>query len=145
MNDIKCEVDVLDELNKGTCMGMDAINLIMDKVKDEQLCNVLKKEYKKYKDLSDKIHELYPDYSNKEPYEVGTMDKFMLWSGIEMKSIMDDSTSKLAEVLIEGTNMGIIKGRKLLNQSDNDSQVERLLDEYVKMQEKSLEELKKLL
>ena len=27
------EVNVLDELNKGTCMGIDAIHFILDKVK----------------------------------------------------------------------------------------------------------------
>ena len=33
----KEEIDVLDELNKGACMGIDAINFIMDKVKDKKL------------------------------------------------------------------------------------------------------------
>ena len=31
------EVNVLDELNKGACMGMDAIHFIMDKVEDDKL------------------------------------------------------------------------------------------------------------
>ena len=39
----------------------------------------------------------------------------LYWYGIEMKTLMDDSTSKITELLLQGTNMGIIEGRKLLN------------------------------
>lgn len=139
------EVNVLDELNKGACMGMDAINCIMDKVTDEELKDILNKQYDKYKEISDKICELYPEYSNKEPHETNTINKVMTWYGIEMRTMMDDSTSKLAELLMQGTNMGIIEGRKLLNHKDTDEDVEKLIDEYVKMQEKAVEELKKFL
>ena len=38
----KNEINVLDELNKGACMGMDAIHFVSDKVGDERFKNVLK-------------------------------------------------------------------------------------------------------
>lgn len=34
---MKKEIDVLDELNKGACMGRDAIHFILDKVEDDNL------------------------------------------------------------------------------------------------------------
>ena len=37
MNNDENEVNVLDELNKGACMGKDAIHFILDKVEDEKL------------------------------------------------------------------------------------------------------------
>lgn len=43
----------------------------------------------------------------------------MTWYGIQMKTMNDDSTSKLSELLMQGTNMGIIEGRRLLNQNEN--------------------------
>ena len=49
------EANVLDELNKGACMGMDAIHYIMDKVEDDDLKKELNRQYKKYKEISDKI------------------------------------------------------------------------------------------
>ena len=36
------------------------------------------------------------------------MTKAMTWYGIQMKTMMDDTTSKLSELLMQGTNMGII-------------------------------------
>ena len=139
------EVNVLDELNKGSCMGKDAIHFIMDKVDDEGLKKELNNQYDKYRKISDKIHKLYPEYSDDEPHETNTMNKVMTWYGIEMKTFMDESTSKIAELLLQGTNMGIIEGRKLLNHKETDEEVHKLVQEYVDMQEAAVEELKKFL
>ena len=141
----KNEVNVMDELNKGACMGVDAIHFIMDKVKDEELSGELKIQYDKYKNISDRICELYPEYSEKEPHETSTMNKVMTWYGIEMRTMMDETTSKLAELLMQGTNMGIIEGRRLLNNNDCDPEVREILEDYVKMQEEAVENLKKFL
>ena len=141
----KDEINVLDELNKGTCMGMDAINFILPKVSDNNLEQELNVQYGKYKSIHDKICELYPEYSKKEPHETGTMNKVMTWYGIEMKTLIDGTTSKLAELLMQGTNMGIIEGRRLLNQKHTDNSVNDLVKEYVDMQENAIENLKKFL
>jgi len=139
------EVNVLDELSKGACMGRDAIHFIMDKVEDEGLKEELNNQYAKYKEISNRISELYPEYSNDEPHETNAMNKVMTWYGIEMKTMMDDSTSKIAELLLQGTNMGIIEGRKLLNHKDVDESVHSLIQEYVDMQEDAVEKLKTFL
>lgn len=145
MSKDKNEVNVLDELSKGACMGRDAIHFIMDKVEDEALKEELNNQYAKYKEISNRISELYPEYSNKEPHETNAMNKVMTWYGIEMKTMMDDSTSKIAELLLQGTNMGIIEGRKLLNHKDVDESVHSLIQEYVDMQEDAVEKLKTFL
>ena len=139
------EINVLDELNKGACMGMDAIHFIIDKVEDEEFHKELERQYNGYKKISDRICELYPEYSNDEPHETNAMNKVMTWYGIEMKTLLDNSNSKIAELLLQGTNMGIIEGRKLLNNKNTDKEVEKLVSEYVKNQEKAVEDLKKYL
>ena len=142
MNEDKNEVNVLDELNKGACMGRDAIHFILDKVDDAKLKTELNNQYSKYKEISDKICELYPEYSEKEPHETSTMNKVMTWYGIEMRTLLDKSSSKIAELLLQGTNMGIIEGRKLLNHKDTNPEVHDLIQEYVDMQEDAVEKLK---
>ncbi len=62
-----------------------------------------------------------------------------------MKSLMDNSSSKIAELLLQGTNMGIIEGRKLLNHKEIDGKVHKLIQEYVDMKEDSVEKLKQFL
>jgi len=141
---MKEEINVLDELNKGACMGMDAIDFIIDKVEDDDLKKELHAQYREYENISKKIHKLYPD-CKKEPHETSAMNKAMTWYGIEIRTLTDKSTSKIAELLLQGTNMGIIEGRKLLNNKDIDEEVNDLIDEYVTMQEKAVEKLKKFL
>lgn len=139
------EVNVLDELNKGACMGQDAIDFIIDKVEDESLKKVLSNQYEKYTSITNKIAELYPEYSEKKPHETSTANKIRTWYGIEMKTMMDESTSKIAELLLQGTNMGIIEGRKLLNHKNTDEEVHKIVQEYVDMQEECVETLKQFL
>ena len=144
MEDIN--VKVLDEVNKGTTMGMDAITFVYDKVKDKEFGKVLDVEFNKYKDISRRVNELYSNYSDKEPHETNTMNKMMTWYGVQMKTMTDDSTSKLSELLMQGTNMGIIEGRRLLNENVNIAQdVKSILNDFVTMQEDSVETLKKYL
>ena len=139
MNDNEDDVNVLDELNKGTCMGRDAIKMILDKVNDEGLRKELEKEYNNYKELSDRIVELYPEYDEGEPHETNILNKAMTWYGIEMKTSLDDTSSKLAELIMQGVNMGIIEGRRLLNSKDIDEQVHELTQRYVDMQVEAFE------
>lgn len=126
-------------------MGMDAIHFIMNKVENGALKKELDTQYNKYKSISDKICELYSEYSDKKPHETNAMTKAITWYGIEMKTFLDDSTSKIAELLLQGTNMGIIEGRKLLNHKDTNSDVHQLVQEYVDMQEDAVEKLEQFL
>lgn len=139
----KNKVNILDELNKGCSMGIDAISYILDKVNDIEFKKVLKIQLNEYKQISKEIKKLYPHNIDKKPHKTSTMNKIMTFYSIEMKTMTDESDSKLAEILLKGTNMGIIEGRRLLNQKDIEKNIHSLICEYVKMQEKSCEELKK--
>jgi len=99
-------------------MGMNAISYVSEKVTDSKFKNVLDIEYNKYKDISNRVTDLYANYSSKEPHETNAMTKMMTWYGIQMKTMNDDSTSKLSELLMQGTNMGIIEGRRLGKEDD---------------------------
>lgn len=139
-------LNILDEVNKGATMGMNAISYVSEKVKDADFKTVLDVEYGKYQNISNRVNDLYSNYSSKEPHETNAMNKMMTWYGIQMKTMTDDTTSKLSELLMQGTNMGIIEGRRLINQNNNIApDVESILNEFVTMQEDSVETLKKYL
>ena len=139
-------LNILDEINKGATMGMDAITFVSEKAKDNDFKHVLSDEYNKYKDISRRVNTVYDNYSDKEPHETNAMNKAMTWYGIQMRTMMDDTTSKLSELLMQGTNMGIIEGRRLINQNPYaDEEVKGILHDFVTMQENSVETLKKYL
>ena len=78
--------------------------------------------------------------------ELNPMQKAMGWMSIEMNTISDKSNSKIAEMMLQGTNMGIIEGVKLRNQyPDLDKPVQNILNEFVQFQQNNVEQLKKYL
>ena len=138
-------INALDEIHKGACMGMDALHFVSDKVEDTKLKEVIEKQYQDYQEIADRVDEVYPKYNEGNPHKTSAMTKMMTWYGIEMKTIMDKSDSKIAELLLQGVNMGIIEGKKILNNKSIDKEVKDIIDKYVSMQEVSVEVLKKYL
>ena len=130
-------LDVLKEVCKGVKMGMDAISYVSDKVEEQNLKDTLTHEYSMY--------NAFKNY-NEVPNDYKITSKAMLWYGIQMNTLKDTSNSKIAELLIQGTNMGIIEGRKLLNHNKNlDKETNKLLNDFVRFQEESVEKLKNFL
>ena len=72
------EIDVLNELNKGTCIGRDAIHYIIDKVDNRALRKELDIQYAKYEAISERIHKIYPKYEDNTPDKNGIMNKVMM-------------------------------------------------------------------
>ena len=139
------KLNVLDELNKGCSMGIDSINYVLEKIENKKLKKILEDQCKTYEKISKEIEKLYSKHSDKEPHETNMMEKMMTWYGIQMRVNDDDNESKIAELFIKGTNMGIIEGRKLLNNKENDKKTKDLIQRYVDFQEEYVEKLKEFL
>ena len=138
-------VEALKEICKGVKMGMDSIEYLQDKVQGEELGNYLKHEYSMYNNVLDKVNDAFSNYDI-EPNKPGFGSKAMLWYGIQTNTLTDHTDSKLSELLMQGTNMGIIEGRRILNAHDDlDTDVKNLINDFVSYQEESVEKLKKFL
>ena len=135
-------LDILDELNKGCSMGIEALDMILKKVDEHDFRDLLVDFHDHYIEISDEIIELYHESTDEDIHKVNTAEKIMTWYGIMKDTVLDDSTSKIAEILINGTTMGIIEGRKILNHKKMDKKIHSICDKYVKMQEKYVEKLK---
>ena len=135
-------INALDEIHKGACMGKDAIHFVREKVEDNDLKQELDREYEEYQNVAQEIEDIYPKYNDGKPHETTAMNKAMTWTSVEMKTMNDDSTSKIAEMLLQGVNMGIIEGRRILNEKKINEEVNAIVDKYVTMQEKNVDILK---
>ena len=136
------DINALDEIHKGACMGMDAINDILDKVEDAELKKELEDDYNDYKDIAKRIEKIYPNYNEGKPHSTNSMNKMMTDMMLNMKTMNDTSNSKIAEILLQGVNMGIIEGRKILNKKNLNEEVNEIVESYVTMQERSVNILK---
>ena len=138
-------ISILDELYKGCCMGIDALGYILPKTKEERFKDLLEKQVIEYQDLSSRIESLYQEYTKKDIHDTSALEKVRTWYGVQMDTMMDDSVGNLADLLIKGTNMGILEGKRILNHKTMDKKVQKICKEYVKMQEAYLEKLKEYL
>ena len=136
---------ILNEVNKGIKMGMDSISNISEKVTNSNLKKDLQFQYNKYNEILNKVNNQLSNY-NERPKELNPMQKAMGWMTVEWNTMDDKSDSKISEMMIKGTNMGIIEGVKLLNNNpDADTKIKDILTEFVQFQENTVEQLKKYL
>ena len=136
---------ILNEVNKGIKMGMDSISTISEKVQSQDLKNDLKFQYDKYNEILNQVNNELSKFGE-FPKELNPMQKAMGWMSIEWNTMNDKSDSKISEMMLQGTNMGIIEGVKLLNNNpDAPNQTKNILNEFIKFQENTVEQLKKYL
>ena len=139
------EIEILKEINKDAKMGMDSITMVNKKVQDEKFRKLLDNQHNEYQNIFDRTQELLVQ-NNEDMKDVPSMQKAMAWTGIQMNTMNDKSNSKLSELLIQGNDMGVIKGTKLLNESSfTTPEIENFLSDFVRLQEKNIDDLKKFL
>ena len=137
---------ILKEIHKATKMGMDSISFVAEKLDDNKLKDNLSFQYTQYGQVMDRVNKLYENYGE-IPEDKNVMNTIMGLTGVQMNTMADKSTSHIAEIMIEGTTMGIIEGRKLMNNDADQASkdVKDLLNNFVTFQENNVEQLKKFL
>ena len=138
--------NALDEINKGCTMGIDAINNLIDKVDKKNFKKVLEKQISQYDKIEDKINEIYNNYSSEKTlHEIGPLTKTITDYMTKMKTMRDHTDSKIAEILLQGTNMGIIEGKRIINNKNLNKEIKKLVEEFINNQEMIVESLKEYL
>lgn len=139
------EIEILKEISKDSKMGMDSINMVGEKVQDEKFQKLLDEQHNEYQNIFDRTQEILKQHGETIE-DVPAMQKMMGWMGIQMNTLNDKSNSQLSELLIQGNDMGIIKGHKLLNNNEfTTPEIQNLLSDFVRLQEKNIDDLKKWL
>ena len=139
------DLTILNEIHKGVCMGKDSISMVAEKSGDGNFRDELTYQYNKYEETETQINQKFEEIGE-IPDDTPMGQKIMGWTGIQFNTMNDKSNSQLSELLIQGYDMGIIKGVKLLNQSPEASKdVRKILNDFITFQENSIDRLKKFL
>ena len=139
------DLTILNEIHKGVSMGKDSISMVAEKSSDQNFKDELSYQYNRYEETETRVNQKFEEIGE-IPDDTPMGQKIMGWSGIQFNTLNDKSNSQLSELLIQGYDMGIIKGVKLLNQSPEASQeVKDILNGFIVFQENSIDRLKKFL
>lgn len=139
------DLTILNEIHKGVTMGMSSLEEVAKKSSDTEFQDELSTQYKTYQTTLNKVNDAFSQIG-KIPDDTPMTQKVMGWTGIQMNTMTDTSNTKLSELLIQGYDMGVIKGFKLLNQSPEATQsVKDILNGFIRLQENNINRLKKFL
>lgn len=114
----KEHLSVMDAIYRNADMGQSSTKNIMKKVCDSHLKQELEKQLEYYGNSLDAIEKDF-EMKNDEPDKLNPMVKAWARIDLEIQTMMDCDSSKIAELMIEGTNMGIIEIEKALNANEN--------------------------
>lgn len=139
------DLTILNEIHKGVTMGMSSLEEVAKKATDSNFKDELTTQFTTYQTTLNKVNNAFADIGE-IPDDTPINQKIMGWTGIQMNTMKDTSNSKLSELLIQGYDMGVIKGFKLLNQSPEATQsVKDVLNGFIRLQENNINRLKKFL
>lgn len=138
------EAEMLEQLYKNVKMGSDSIVKLLPKVSDGKFKSDLTDQLNGYESFAAKAKSRLKDMGA-EAKEENPMVK--LWTSIGMTvSTMTDSTdSHLAQMVAEGSNMGVTDGIKLLRDYENTNVSEsalKLVRDVISFEEKNVERAK---
>lgn len=139
----KTDQQFLSDLYRGAKMGVETIDTVLDKVKNQEMKDELLKEQHDYKKFELKAMEELIKIGGK-PHDIPAMQKMGSKMGIMFNTAVDSTPSHIADLMIQGNNMGIVGITKLKN-SEPDNGYAPLCDEFVHMTERNIEKLKKFL
>lgn len=137
--------DLLEQLCQDADMGQSSVKQVMAFTDDPQLHATLDKHLRDYQRAYDKAGALL-EHEGNEPKHSSPMTKLMAHVGAEMQTFTDRSPSKIADMVIQGSTMGVTTITKQLHQYDgSDPAVKDLAEKHVEMQQNHIEDLKSFL
>lgn len=138
-------LNVVNAMYKNASMGAESISTILSGVKDLRLRDELEKQREYYQGLGKELDNVYNDI-NGQPEDIGAISKAFAELNIRLKTLANPSSGHIAELMITGTNMGIIELEKALNNNPDISwQLKRDTGEALKHEQKYIERLKEFL
>ncbi|EOS33113.1 hypothetical protein C804_02301 [Lachnospiraceae bacterium A4] len=141
----KDDQEILKEVQKNSSMAINAINTISEKVHDNALQQELSKQKLWYSVIQNKATDRLQN-ERAEEYHTSAMQDLMLKGGIQMNTFTNCSTSKIAELMIQGSNRGITSMWKSMNHHQNSGNLSmEVAKELVDFEQKSIARLKKFL
>ncbi|PWM70360.1 MAG: hypothetical protein DBX59_10925 [Bacillota bacterium] len=145
MENKKINEETLNKIYRNAHIALQSISNVRDAAEDEAMKNELNAEYDGYEKIVGEISSAMAQLKL-EPKDINMLKKGMLWSSVKLKTAMDNSRRHLADMMIQGTIMGIIELYGLLKDDgalmseETRALTEKLL-EYEEACEKSLKQL----
>ena len=146
MENQNTDKEALVSLYKNAHIALQSISDIIKEVSDVNMKRELSDQYDGYEKYIGKLSS-YMKETSTEVRDINPFKKAMLFASVKMNTAMDDSASRVAELMIKGTVMGITELHELLNGSGKEisEKVRNFAKELTELEESYEQRLKKFL
>lgn len=139
------DISILQDVQKNTKMAMKAIDALSGKIYDDTLSVQMARESMKYAEIYNKAADRL--LSGKAAfYRDNGFQDMMLKGSVNMNTMLNTSTSHIAEMLIQGSNRGLTSMWKSVNHHEKAGDMSmEIAKELMDFEEKNIERLKQYL
>ena len=135
-------IKLLRECDAGVKMGISSIEDVLDEIHDLRFKEILTTCKEKHEEIDEKLQTILDKYHD-EGKEPSMMAKSMSWMETNMKLMMDDSDRKIADIMTDGSNMGVKSLSKYLNQyKAADEESKTITKKLIDLEEKLVQDIR---
>ena len=138
-----CEEEVR-EIYRNLTAGKDSVETLRPMSADSAFREVLLRQDKDYSDLCARV-EGYAAENGYDLKELSPMAKGMMHISASLNALTDKSSSKLASIMLQGIDMGVISITKIVNKLHKEGASCPLAEEMLDMLERNALEMRKFL
>lgn len=140
-NNYFIDIAVLNEISQACQLAMNNISYLSSRISNKDMKKDLVAIYSQYANILLQVDQHFEKFGE-IPANVSNGLKMMGICGIKMNTKFDRSNSKIAEIMIQGENMGVIKSQKLLNSNlDIEKSTNDLLKKFRGFQKENIAKL----
>jgi hypothetical protein len=143
----KCKKDeeVLAEIYRNCQLAIQSISNILPETEDGELRKEMETQHEAYEKISAKACMIAKN-KHIELKEPNPMKKMMMWGSIKMNTLTDGSRQHVADMMIQGTVMGITSLKTTASKAEcTDEEICSLMKELIDVEEKFEKKLKSYL
>jgi hypothetical protein len=145
MAENKRTAEFLNKVYQNAQMASDSITTVSQKVKDKNLLSDLQTQHQQYTAISSKATTELAN-ENQLPEDSNIMQQAMTWGGIQLNTAFDKTPDHIAEMMIQGSTMGIIDMSRTLKQyNDIPQNIKALGYELITVEENNVQRMKSYL
>lgn len=138
--------ELLNYIYQNAQMGVETLGQLLEIAEDADFREVLKKQQEAYWKFYKRAGDMLNDNGFDEK-GLNTFEKIRTYLMITGKTMKDRSVSAIAEMLINGSTMGIVEAQKQLHRYEGEAEKDicDLMENLKKTEEENVEKLKKYL
>ena len=142
----KQEINIYREIQRNTEMAMKALDAVTDKIYDDRLASTVADQELQYSRLHDRAVQKLVE-GKTQIYRSNAIENMMLKMGIGCNTLLNTSTGHIAEMIIKGSNNGVLEMEKVLahNEEMADTSSRALAKELIAMENSNIKTLKEYL